>query len=61
MNDRRLVILESPYAGDVDANVFYARRCLRDSLRLSPGMRYGIAAAEEAGIPIEHRSIGLTG
>ena len=28
----RLVILESPYAGDVDANVEYARRCLRDSL-----------------------------
>lgn len=28
----RLVILESPYAGDVDANVAYARRCLRDSL-----------------------------
>jgi len=28
----RLVILESPYAGDVEANVTYARRCLRDSL-----------------------------
>ena len=28
----RLVILESPYAGEVHANVFYARRCLRDSL-----------------------------
>jgi hypothetical protein len=28
----RRVILESPYAGDVDANVDYARRCLRDSL-----------------------------
>ena len=27
-----LVILESPYAGDVEANVAYARRCLRDSL-----------------------------
>ena len=35
-NDSRegplLVILESPYAGDVEANVAYARRCLRDSL-----------------------------
>jgi len=28
----RLVILESPYAGDIEANVAYARRCLRDSL-----------------------------
>ena len=28
----RLVILESPYAGDVEANVLYARRCLRDCL-----------------------------
>jgi hypothetical protein len=28
----RLVILESPYAGDVKANVEYARRCVRDSL-----------------------------
>lgn len=28
----RRVILESPYAGDVEANVAYARRCVRDSL-----------------------------
>lgn len=28
----RLVILESPYAGDVEKNVAYARECLRDSL-----------------------------
>jgi hypothetical protein len=28
----RLVILESPYAGDVEANVAYARRCVKDSL-----------------------------
>jgi hypothetical protein len=28
----KLVILESPYAGDIDRNVAYARRCLRDSL-----------------------------
>jgi hypothetical protein len=28
----RLVIIESPYAGDVDANVAYARRAMRDSL-----------------------------
>ena len=28
----RRVILESPYAGDVDVNVAYARKCLHDSL-----------------------------
>lgn len=103
----RLVIIESPYAGDVDANVAYARRCVRDSLArgeapiashllytqpgildddvsierqqgidaglawrrvaeasvvytdrgISDGMRYGIRAAEAAGIPVEYRSI----
>lgn len=104
----RLVILESPYAGDVERNVAYARRCVRDSLMrgeapiashllytqpgiledaapderelgitaglawravaqasvvytdlgISRGMEYGIAAAREAGIPVEFRSIG---
>lgn len=28
----RLVILESPFAGDIERNIRYARRCLRDSL-----------------------------
>jgi hypothetical protein len=28
----RRVILESPYAGDVESNVSYARACVRDSL-----------------------------
>ncbi len=28
----RRVILESPYAGDVEGNIIYARRCLKDSL-----------------------------
>jgi hypothetical protein len=28
----KLVIVESPYAGDIDANVAYARQCVRDSL-----------------------------
>ena len=105
----RLVIVESPFAGDVDANVNYARRCVRDSLLrgeapiashllytqpgvlddgipderkhgidaglawravaqasvvytdrgISTGMKYGIAAAEAAGIPVEYRSIGV--
>ncbi len=29
----KLVILESPYAGDVERNIQYARKCLRDSLK----------------------------
>ena len=29
---RKLVVVESPYAGDVDLNVKYARSCLRDCL-----------------------------
>ncbi len=28
----RLVIIESPYAGEIEANVTYARACVRDSL-----------------------------
>lgn len=28
----KLVIIESPYAGDIERNVEYARRCVRDSL-----------------------------
>lgn len=29
----RLVIVESPFAGDVEANIAYARSCVRDSLQ----------------------------
>jgi hypothetical protein len=32
MAEMRWVILESPYAGDVEANVAYARAAVRDSL-----------------------------
>lgn len=28
----KLVILESPFAGDIEKNIAYARACLRDSL-----------------------------
>lgn len=28
----KLVIVESPYAGNVQANIEYARRCIRDSI-----------------------------
>lgn len=104
----RRVIIESPYAGDVEANIAYALRCVRDSLErgeapfashllytqpgvlrddieverwwgieaglewmrsaeasivytdrgISSGMRHGIAAAQQAGVPVEYRSIG---
>lgn len=104
----RKVILESPFAGDVETNIEYARRCVRDSLLrgeapiashllytqpgilddnipeerqhgidaglawrsvadatvvytdlgISTGMKYGIAAATDAGRPVEYRSIG---
>lgn len=29
---KKLVIIESPYAGDVEENIAYARRCIKDSL-----------------------------
>ena len=29
---RKKTILESPYSGDVDKNIDYAKKCLRDSL-----------------------------
>jgi hypothetical protein len=103
----RLVILESPYAGDIEKNVEYARACVRDSLSrgeapiashllytqpgilrdenpherqwgidaglawkavaqgsvvycdlgISKGMEYGMAAAKEAGLPVDIRYI----
>ena len=30
----KLVVIESPYAGDIEANVEYARECVRHSLSL---------------------------
>lgn len=34
MNDLKLVVLESPFAGDVEANITYARRCVRHCLQM---------------------------
>jgi hypothetical protein len=42
MTDRappRLVILESPYAGNIDVHLSYARACLRDSLQRNEAPR----------------------
>ena len=33
MEEFKLVILESPYAGDIKANVDYAQKCMADCLR----------------------------
>lgn len=33
MNRPKRVVIESPYAGDVERNVLYARECLLDSLQ----------------------------
>lgn len=30
---KKLIILESPYAGDIDRNIEYARLCMLDSLQ----------------------------
>jgi hypothetical protein len=107
----RLIIVESPYAGDINKNIEYARVAVRDSLSrgespiashllytqegilrdeveeerqwgidaglawrrvadasvvyadlgVSKGMEYGIAAAIEAGIPVEYRYILVDG
>jgi hypothetical protein len=32
MKDKPLVIIESPYAGEVKRNEIYAKRCMKDSL-----------------------------
>lgn len=103
----KLVIIESPFAGDVEENIKYARLCVHDALKrgeapiashllytqptilddndvverqwgidaglawkkvaqascvytdrgISRGMEYGIAAAKEAGLEIEYRSL----
>lgn len=101
------VVLESPFSGDVEKNIEYARRCIRDCLKrgeapiashllftqpgvlddtvpeertlgmeagfawgrtaelcavytdrgISGGMKAGIKVAEDAGIPIEYRTL----
>lgn len=35
----KLIILETPYAGDIEANIAYARACLRDCLMRNGGLR----------------------
>ena len=107
----KLVIIESPYAGEIETNIEYARACVRDSLGrgeapiashllytqpgilrdeideerwwginaglawravaeltavyadrgISSGMKYGIEAAQKAGICVEYRALAQRG
>lgn len=59
----RLVILESPYAGDVEGNVHYARACLRDSLLrgeapIASHLLYTQIGVLDDGLPVE-RALGI--
>jgi len=59
----RLVILESPYAGDVEGNVLYARACLRDSLLrgeapIASHLLYTQAGVLDDALPVE-RVLGI--
>lgn len=59
----RRVILESPSAGNVESNIEYARRCVRDSLLreeapIASHLLYTQAGILDDGIPIE-RQLGI--
>lgn len=54
----RRVIVESPFAGDVEANIDYARACLRDSLSrgeapIASHLLYTQAGVLRDDIPVE--------
>jgi hypothetical protein len=59
----RKVILESPYKGDVDGNVAYARRCIRDCLQrdeapIASHLLFTQPGILRDGIP-EERALGI--
>lgn len=59
----KLVIIESPYAGDVEMNVEYARECLKHSLMLGEApiashLLYTQPGVLDDLIP-EHRAMGI--
>ena len=56
----KLVILESPYAGDIERNVEYARACVRDSLMrgeapIASHLLYTQPGILEDGVPAERQ------
>lgn len=60
---KRLVIIESPYAGDVEGNVLYARACVRHSLLcgeapIASHLLYTQAGILDDNIPAE-RALGI--
>lgn len=60
---KRLVIIESPYAGEVEANVAYARAAMRDSLSrgeapIASHLLYTQPGVLDDGIP-EERQLGI--
>ena len=57
------VILESPYAGDVERNIQYARECLKDSLKrgeapIASHLLYTQKGVLDDNIP-EERKLGI--
>jgi len=59
----KLVIIESPYAGNVEANIAYARRCVADSLKrgeapIASHLLYTQPGILDDSNPIE-RSLGI--
>ena len=59
----RKVILESPYAGDVERNITYARACVRDSLMrgespLASHLLYTQEGILDDNVP-EERTLGI--
>lgn len=60
----RKVILESPFAGDIEKNIHYARRCVHDCLLrgeapLASHLLYTQPGVLEDGIP-EQRALGIS-
>lgn len=59
----RLVVIESPYAGDIERNEEYARRCMRDAILrgeapIASHLLYTQAGVLDEHIPTE-RSLGI--
>lgn len=59
-NGMRLVILESPFAGDIEANIQYGRECLRDALMrgdapIASHLLYTQPGVLDDGIPAERQ------
>lgn len=64
MSAMKLVVIESPYAGDVEANLAYARACMADSLKrgeapLASHLLYTQPGILDDNNPSE-RSLGIT-